>query len=80
MVDDIPCIEVDLGRDDRRPMTVAAYDEVQRERTYQPLWAFRVPPVEALSVEPSNPGGWSVRITDEAAYVSQMRRLLGLTE
>ena len=76
---DSPCIEVDLGKDDRRAMTVSAYDAVQRQRYDQPLWARRVPPVEALSMEPSSPG-WSVRIIDQGAYNHQMRRLLGLSE
>jgi hypothetical protein len=78
-VDDSPCIEVDLGSDDRPAMTAAAYDEVHRQRTDQPLWARSSPPVQALSLKPSKPG-WSVRITDQAAYDAQMHRLLGFTD
>jgi hypothetical protein len=75
-----PCIEVDLGRDDRRAMTVSAYNAVQRQRYDPPLWARRVPPVEALSMEPSSPRGWSVRIIDQGGYNHQMRRLRGWSE
>jgi hypothetical protein len=47
-------------------MTVPEYGKAQWQRTARPLWARRTPPVEALSREPSEPGGWGVRITDQA--------------
>jgi hypothetical protein len=70
------CIEVEVRPDDTRTFTVAEYDAVQRERYNQPLWAYRVDPVEQLTAE----GHWPypTRITDTEAYNAQMRRLLGL--
>ena len=65
---------------ERRPFTVTEYDQIQREPYNQPLWARRVPAVESLLMEPSDPGRWSVRIIDQGAYDDQMRRLLGLGE
>ena len=69
-----PCIEVDLAGDVRR-LTVAEYDAVQRQRKDQPLWARVVPPVQDLTDEPAR---WGAKISDQVAYNSQMRRLLGL--
>ena len=72
-----PCIEV-LISGEASLFTVTDYDEVQRQRYDQPLWARRVPPVEDLTAEPV--GNYPTRIIDLKAYEAQMRLLLAWTD
>jgi hypothetical protein len=72
----VRCIELDLVSE-VRALTVAEYDDAQRQRIDQPLWARVVPTVENLTAEPAR---WGARITDAEAYEIQMRRLIGLDQ
>jgi hypothetical protein len=71
---DAPCILVVIRRE-ARFFDVASYDEIQRQRYDQPLWARGVPPVEELTCVPAN---YDAQVIDPAEYAKQMRRLLGL--
>ena len=74
---DAPCIAVP-GCNNDKPLMVASYDAVQRQRELQPLWARTAPAVENLTETPSRP--WGAHIVDRAAYNAQMRTLLGLDQ
>ena len=71
------CVEVDLGYYGQLRMTVDEYNDLQRTRYNQQLWARRAHPVEHLKPTPDDQG---TRITHLEAYNAQMRVLTGLDE